>query len=66
MTDWLREIDDKNTVGAVLFDFSAAFDIINHSLLLTKMYGFTPTAILWRKSFSFKMMTQHRTCQLLQ
>jgi hypothetical protein len=55
MTDWLREIDDKNIVGAVLFDFSAAFGIIDHSLLLTKTYGFTPPAILWIKSFSFKM-----------
>jgi hypothetical protein len=26
--DWLREIDDKMIVEAVLLDFSAAFDII--------------------------------------
>jgi hypothetical protein len=37
MTDyWLREIDDKKIVGAVLLDFSVAFDIIDHSLLLEK------------------------------
>ena len=36
MTDWLREIDDKNIVVAVLSDFSAAFDIIDHSLPLEK------------------------------
>jgi hypothetical protein len=32
--DWLREIDDKIIVEAVLLDFSAAFDIIDHRLLL--------------------------------
>ena len=32
--DWLREIDDKMIVGDVLLDFSAAFDIIDRSVLL--------------------------------
>ena len=51
--DWLREIDDKMIVGAVLLDFSAAFDIIDHSLLLEKhmCYGFTAPAIMWMKSY---------------
>jgi hypothetical protein len=35
ITDLLKEID-KNIVGAVLLDFSVAFDIIDHSLLLEK------------------------------
>ena len=54
MTDeWLREIDDTMIVGAVLLDFSAAFDIIDHSLLLEKRmcYGFRPPAMLWIKSY---------------
>ena len=52
-TDWLSEIDDKKIVGAVLLDFSAAFDIIDHSLLLEKRMcnGFTHPAILWIKSY---------------
>ena len=46
--DWLREIDDKNIVGAVLLDFSVAFDIISHSLLLEKhvLWLYTPCYIL--------------------
>jgi hypothetical protein len=42
MTD-LRDIDYKNIVGALLLDFSVAFDIM--------CYGFTPPAILWIKSY---------------
>ena len=43
MTDWLREIDDdKIIVWAVLLDFSAAFDIIDRSLLLKKHMALHP------------------------
>ena len=51
--DWQREIHYKMSVGAVLLDFSAAFDIINHSLLLEKCmcYGFTHPDIIWIKSY---------------
>ena len=42
--------DDKMIVGAVLLDFSAAFEIIDHSLLLEKhvCYGFN---IMWIKCY---------------
>jgi hypothetical protein len=36
--DWLKEIDGKKIVGAVLLDRSAAFDVIDHNRLVEKMY----------------------------
>ena len=51
--DWLKENDKKKSVGAVLWGFNAAFDIIDHNLLLKlnkikklKRYGFSTSAIL--------------------
>ena len=41
--DWLSEID-KKIVGALLLDFSAAFDIIGHNLL-------KKTYVLWLFNF---------------
>ena len=51
--EWLREIDNRHPVGAVLLDFSAAFDIIDHNLLLQKLacYGFSSTATRWLESY---------------
>ena len=42
--DWLIEIDDKMIVGAVLLDFSADLDMIDHSLLLERcvLWFYTP------------------------
>jgi ABC-type Mn2+/Zn2+ transport system ATPase subunit len=50
--DWLKEIDNKKIVVAVLLDFSAAFDIIDRNLLLRKRmcYGLSTSAILWIRS----------------
>ena len=51
--DWLREIAKKNRVGVVFLDFSAAFDIIDHHLLLEKLtcYGFEQSALNWFFSY---------------
>jgi len=44
--DWLKRTDEKLIVGAVLLEFSAAFDIIDHELLLRKLlaYNFKDSA----------------------
>lgn len=49
MDDWHSEIDKRELVGALL-DFSAAFDVIDHVLLLHKLeqYGFSEIACGWK------------------
>jgi hypothetical protein len=63
--DMLREIEDQIIVGAVLLDFSAAFDIIDHRLPLEKRmrYAFTPPAIMWIR---VTCLTEHRGCSLVE
>ncbi len=52
MTDeWLEQIDAHRLAGAVILDFSAAFDLIDHEILLKKLecYGFSSPALSWMK-----------------
>lgn len=53
MTEWLRNMENKGSVGAVLLDFSTAFDIIDHGLLLEKLKGYCYelTALSWMNSY---------------
>ena len=50
---WLSYTDTKMMVGAVLLDFSAAFDVVDHAILLRKLtaYGFSSNAITWMNSY---------------
>lgn len=45
--DWLREIDNSKIVGVVMLDFSAAFDVIDHDILIQKLkgYGFSASEL---------------------
>ena len=51
--DWLKDIDNLKMTGAVLLDFNAAFYVIDHNLLISKLecYGFSPTAIQFIKRY---------------
>ncbi len=51
--DWLSEIDKKKVVGPVMLDFSAAFVIIDHNLLLKKLkcYWFDLSSLSLLKSY---------------
>lgn len=58
--DWLRQIDRRQLVGAVFLDFSAAFDQVDHKLLLKKLwaYGFRGSAVKYLRSY-LANRTQH-------
>ena len=49
LTDLLKSMDDRKFVGAVLLDFSAAFDVMDHELLLGKLK--CDAALFWMVSY---------------
>ena len=57
---WNNEIDVGNYVGAVFVDLSKVFDMVNHELLIQKLYslGIKENEILWFKSY----LTQRTQC----
>ncbi|KAL5260602.1 hypothetical protein ACHWQZ_G010676 [Mnemiopsis leidyi] len=66
--DILMMIDKKENVVLLLLDLSAAFDTINHRLLLNKlqsMYGINDVAISWLSSYlsnrSFRVTVNQKT-----
>ena len=50
---WARGAEDKEFTAALLLDLSAAFDVVNHKILLDKLelYNFSPSSIQWFKSY---------------
>ena len=53
-TDILRCIDDGKAVAVVLLDLSAAFDTVDHVLLLNRLkntFGISGTALAWISSY---------------
>jgi hypothetical protein len=40
--DWERALDNKETIHAVFFDFSKAFDLVNHKRLMQKLKKLPP------------------------
>ena len=50
---WLQAADDGKLTAALLLDLSAAFDLVDHVLLIGKLrlYGFGETTIQWFTSY---------------
>ena len=52
--DVMRALDDKNMVVLVLLDLSAAFDTLDHGILLDRLstrFGITDDALRWIRSY---------------
>ena len=51
--NWLEALDDDEVTAVVMLDLSAAFDVVDHSLLLKKLkiYGFEEKEVAWMWSY---------------
>ena len=50
---WIRGAENKELTAALLLDLSAAFDVVDHQILLDKLhlYNFSPKTVSWFKSY---------------
>ena len=51
--EWVSALEEKRFTGVCFLDLSAAFDIVDHSLLIDKLqlYGFDHNSITWISSY---------------
>lgn len=51
--EWLQELQDGNTVGTLMIDFTKAFDLVDHNILLTKLelYKCNKNTVNWFRSY---------------
>ena len=50
---WVQAVDKGNLTGVCMLDMSAAFDVVDHSILLSKLelYGFDEVALKWMSDY---------------
>ena len=50
---WIRHAESTELSAALLLDLSAAFDVVDHMILLDKLrlYNFSETSVAWFKSY---------------
>ena len=57
---WLNNAEDKKITGTIFLDLSAAFDIVDHRILLSKLgvYGFSAESLSFFESYLSKRKQQ--------
>ena len=52
---WVESIEKGDMAGVMMIDLSAAFDLVDHQLLLQKLelMGFEKSAIVWMWSYLY-------------
>ena len=50
---WVQAVDKGELVGVCMLDMSAAFDVVDHSILIDKLklYGFDDGAVGWMANY---------------
>ena len=53
MDVWLEAFDEDEVTAVIMVDLSAAFDVVDHCILLDKLkaYGFEMKEVLWIQSY---------------
>ena len=53
MNTWMEALEDGDITAVIMLDMSAAFDVVDHSILLDKMklYGLQDCALSWVNSY---------------
>jgi retron-type reverse transcriptase len=57
---WQKELEKKNSIGVLMFDLSAAFDLLDHNILKRKLtsLNFDPHSVQWINSFMSERVQQ--------
>ena len=64
---WIKAAEKKRLTAVLLLDLTAAFDVVDHEILLNKLllYNFSPAALKWFQSYlKNRLQTVQIECRL--
>ena len=60
--NWRKALDENELVGVAMVDLSKAFDMVNHSILLRKMYSYGVRGMEWKWFQDYLTGRRQRVC----